>query len=117
MIPPAKPRRPAPDARGLPVARQENVIPGVPKQSPSPRALEAARAAVREPSRPSSPEVQDVKLEALGHRVDMLEDRLEHVHDGHDNVAKAVNELVREVGEFKLKAVDSDTVKVREEQK
>jgi hypothetical protein len=116
MQPPEKPRRPQPDARALPMARTD-IVPGIPKQAPSPKALAAARAASREPSRPSSPEVQDVRIEALGHRVDILEDRLEHVHDGHDEVAKAVGSLVREVGEWKLKAVDSEGVKVREEQK
>ncbi len=113
MQPPTKPqRRPAPDARGLPIARQD-VVPGIPKQAPSPAAVSAAREAARG----SSPEVVDVRLEALGHRVDMLEHRTADMATGQQRVVIAVDKLVTEVGEFKLAAVDSEAVKHREEHK
>lgn len=88
-------------------------MPGVPKQSPSPRALEAAREAART----SSPEVIDVRIEALGHRVDMLEHRTSDMASSQHRVEQAMGRVVAELGELKLTAVDSETVKVREEQK
>lgn len=113
MIPPLKPpRRPLPDARGLPVARHD-VVPGIPKQAPSPRAVELAREAARK----SSPEMQDVRLKGLDDRVENLESRVGHMSATQERVATSVDKLVVEVGEWKLKAVDSETVKVREEHK
>lgn len=113
MQPPAKPiRRPQPDARGLPVARQD-VVPGVPKQAPSPRALEAAREA----SRTSRPEVQEVKIDALAHRMSTVEGRLSEIHESHGEVVGAVNELAKEVAGWTLAAAGSEGIKVQEEQK
>jgi len=113
MQPPIKPRRPGPDPRGLPIAR-EDVVPGVPKQAPSPRALEAAREASRGVS---TPDVVDVKLDALGHRVGALENRLDDMHERHDDVSDAVKGLVVKVTEWELAAAGSETVKIQEEQK
>lgn len=112
MQPPGKPIRPQPNARGLPQARQD-IVPGVPKQAPSPRALEAAREA----SRSSNPEIQDVKIDALTHRVVILENRLDDVHDNHGEVVKAVQGLVTKVSGWELAAAGSEGVKVQEEQK
>lgn len=111
-LPPEKPRRPAPDARGMPLARSEPV-PGVPKQAPSPRAMEAAREA----SRKSSPEIQDVKLEALTHRVDTLETHAKRTHDSLDRLADGVDGLTKKVSEWELKAAGGEALKVQEEQK
>lgn len=103
MIPPTKPpRRPGPDPRGLPIARHEEV-PGVPRQSLSPRALEAAREAAR-------PSVHDVQIEALGDRVDGMEravGRFEVKLDG----------LSAKVSEWELTAAGSENVKLQEEGK
>lgn len=112
MQPPAKPARPQANAKALPMARQD-IVPGVPKQAPSPRALEAARDA----SRSSSPEIQDVKIEALTHRVVSLENRLDDIHEKHDDVTDAVQGLVSKFNEWELKAVSAETVKIQEEQK
>ncbi len=73
--------------------------------------------AAREASRPGNHEVHEVRIEALGHRVETLESRVSRIDAGQTRVETAIDGLVTEVGEWKLKAVDSETVKVREEQK
>lgn len=98
--------------RGLPVARQD-IVPGVPRQSPSPRALEAAREAVRR----SSPEVHDVQIEALGDRVDALEARVNDISQTHNRVADSVDSLAVKVSEWELVAAGSENIKIQEEGK
>jgi len=106
MQPPVKPRRPLPDARALPVPREESVVPGIPKQTPSPRAVEAARDAARV----SSHEIHHVKIEALEDRVDSLHGHLERV-------VNSVDTLTEKVSEWELKAAGGEAVKIQEEQK
>lgn len=110
--PPPKPRRPAPDPRGLPIAR-EDIVPGIPRQALSPRAMEAAREAVRG----SHPEVQEARIEALQHRMDAVEGRVDGVVTGQDRLVHSVDKLVTEVSEWKLKAASGEAVKIQEEQK
>lgn len=87
------------------MARQDTV-PGIPRQSPSPRALEAAREAVRR----SNPEVHDVQIEALGDRVDGIERGLHRVEAKLDG-------LSAKVAEWELTAAGSENVKIQEEGK
>lgn len=58
-----------------------------------------------------------MRIEALGHRIDAVETRVDDMSVGQDRLIGAVDKLVAQVGEFNLKAVDSEGVKVREEQK
>jgi len=112
MQAPPKPRRPQPDARGLPLARQD-IVPGIPKQAPSPRALEAAREAARA----SSPEVHDLQIESLDGRVTALEARVGDMSASQHRVANSVDKLTEKFGEWELQAAGSENVKIQEEQK
>jgi len=92
---------------------REDIVPGIPRQAPSPRALEAARDAVRR----SSPEIHDVQIEALGGRVEALEARVQDISQTHNRVADSVDGLSAKVSEWELKAAGSENVKIQEEGK
>ncbi len=109
MQPPPKPRRPAPDARTLPLARQD-IVPGIPRQAHSPRALEAAREAGRQ----SEPDLLHVHISA---RIDSLEGRVEDTNTSLPRVVDAVDGLAEKVTEWELKAAGGEAVKIQEEQK